>query len=420
MNVLIINTNEDKGGAAIAAMRLIQALNKNGVSAKMLVLKSSQKNGHATPLEISIIVKCLARFRFLWERFVIFLNNRFSRKYLFRVSIANTGFDLSEHPLVKQADVLHLHWINQGFLSLKSIGKLLKLNKPVIWTLHDMWACTGICHHARDCEKYTTKCHACFYLKSRFSNDLATRVFNRKKKIFASSVISIVTCSHWLQGKVQKSNLIKNNFSISIPNPINTQTYCSKDRNICRAAYNLPTNKFLLLFGAENSTDDRKGLDYFLEAMQLIRHHQKDLFEKIEIVVFGKMKQTIKQHIFSPIHSLGYISKEEKIVQLYNAVDAFVISSLDENLPNTVMEAMACGVPCIGFNTGGIPEMIDHQKNGYVAEYKNANDLAKGISWVLNIADNNELSTNARKKAESVYSEDIVAKQYIKFYKGQH
>ena len=417
MNVLIINTNNDKGGAAIAANRLMQALNKNGILANMLVLKSSQPNTQVASVETSITVKFLIRFRFLWERLVIFFNNGFSRKNLFRVSIANTGFDLSKHPLVKQADVLHLHWINQGFLSLKSIDKLTKLNKPIIWTLHDMWACTGICHHARDCEKYTTKCYACFYLKSQSSNDLAARVFNRKKKIYTSS-IAIVTCSNWLKKKVQNSNLLKNSFTVSIPNPINTQIYRYLDKNICRTSFNLPLNKKLLLFGAENSTDDRKGLSYFLEALEFVRQHHQNLFEQIEIVIFGKMKQQIEQRIITPVHVLGYLTVEEKIVQLYNAVDAFVISSLDENLPNTIMEAMACGTPCVGFNTGGISEMIDNKQNGYVAEYKNAEDLAHGIHWVLYEADYCRLSENVRKKAESTYNEDIVANQYIELYKN--
>ena len=417
MNVLIINTNEAKGGAAIAAMRLMQALNKNGVSAKMLVLRASQKNADVGSVETSKCVKWLARVRFLWERFVIFLNSRFSREFLFRVSVANTGFDLSGHRLVKQADVLHLHWINQGFLSLKGIDKLIKTDKPVIWTLHDMWACTGICHHARDCEKYTTKCHSCFYLKSKCLNDLSTRVFERKKNVLTASDISIVTCSRWLQSKVQKSALLKDKYTLSIPNPINTQMYCLKDKRLCRSSFNFPVDKFLLLFGAENSTDDRKGLVYFLEALELVRHHHGDLFKKIELVIFGKMKQEVKQQINCPIHVLGYITEEEKIVQLYNAVDAFVISSLDENLPNTIMEAMACGTPCVGFNTGGIPEMIDHKHNGYVAEYQNAEDLAQGILWVLNEADNCRLAAHARKKVESAYSEEIVAKQYIELYK---
>jgi glycosyltransferase involved in cell wall biosynthesis len=359
----------------------------------------------------------LARFRFLWERLVIFFYNGFARRNLFRVSIANTGFNLSEHPLVKQADIIHLHWLNHGFLSLKNIKKLIELNKPVVWTLHDMWVCTGICHHARDCEKYVTQCHSCFYLKSKSSKDLSTFVFNRKKKIFTSSALSIVTCSKWLQSKVQKSELLKNHFNISIPNPINTQIYAPRDKNECRLIFNLPQNKFLLLFGAANSTDERKGLSYFLESLEILQKQHPDIFERIEIVVFGEMKQELKQRIIAPIHVLGYISDEEKIVKIYNAADIFVISSLDENLPNTIMEAMACGTPCLGFNTGGIPEMIDHQQNGYVAEYKNVQDMAHGIRWILNEADYRELSNNARKKVENYYSEEIVAEQYIHLYK---
>ncbi|MDR2147150.1 MAG: glycosyltransferase family 4 protein [Tannerella sp.] len=413
MTITIINTSEKTGGAAIAAKRLMQALNDNNVSTQMLVLKGSHENKLVSSIVNSNIKNLLARSYFIWERILIFFNNGFSRKNLFRVSLANTGFDISNHPLVRQADILHLHWINQGFLTLKSIESLTKLKKPIIWTLHDMWACTGICHHARDCEKYTTKCHSCFYLNSKTSNDLSTLVFDRKKILFESSGIAFVTCSKWLHEKVKKSELLKNNFSVAIPNPINTQLYNFRDKKDCRAAFRFPTDKFLLLFGAANSTDDRKGLNYFLEALS---HIENEVFEQLEIVIFGEMKQEVKQSITMPIHVLGYLSGEEEIIKLYNAVDAFVISSLDENLPNTIMEAMACGTPCIGFNTGGIPEMIDNKHNGYVAKYENAEDLAEGINWVFKEADYKSLSLNAREKVVNNYSQDIVAKKYIKLY----
>jgi glycosyltransferase involved in cell wall biosynthesis len=283
-----------------------------------------------------------------------------------------------------------------------------------------MWACTGICHHARDCENYATQCKSCFYLNSKSSNDLSTQVFNRKKKIFDTPALSIVTCSNWLQSKVQKSELLKHRFNLPIPNPINTQMYAPRDKSKCRITFNLPQDKFLLFFGAANSTDERKGLSYFLESLEILQRQHPDIFKRVEIVVFGEMKQAVKQRIAAPVHVLGYISDEEGMVQLYNAADVFVISSLDENLPNTIMEAMSCGTPCLGFNTGGIPEMIDHQKNGYVAGYKDVQDLANGIYWILNEADFSELSSSARKKAENYYSEEIVAKQYINLYQQIH
>lgn len=406
MNILIINTIADKGGAAIAANRLMQALNKNGVSAKMLTLSS---------LGTSVKIKFLRNVCFLWERLIVFFNNGFSRKNLFRVSLANSGFDISQHPLIQQADILHLHWINRGFLSLKNIEQLMTLNKPIVWTQHDMWACTGICHHARDCENYYTQCHSCFYLNSKSSKDLSSRVFNHKKKIFTDSKISLVTCSQWLQNKVLKSGILKNCANISIPNPIDMQIYCPQDKTDCRTKLGLPQDKVLLLFGAANSTDERKGLSYFLESLEILKEQRFDIFERIEIVLFGEVKQEIKQRIVAPIHILGYISTEEKIVQLYNAVDAFVISSLDENLPNSIMESMSCGTPCMGFKTGGIPEMIEHKQNGYVATYCSSEDLANGVVWLLE-QDRKTIFGKCVEKVEQCYDEKVVAQKYVDLY----
>ena len=163
MKVVILNTSERTGGAAVAAGRLGKALRKAGIQVDKLVREDTWLN----------------RFRFYWERLIIFLFNHLSRKNLFTVSIANTGVDVSNHPLVKEADIIHLHWVNQGFLSLKDIKALTKLGKPIVWTMHDMWPCTGICHHARDCEKFQTRCEACFFLNSK-GKDLSTFVFDKK------------------------------------------------------------------------------------------------------------------------------------------------------------------------------------------------------------------------------------------------
>lgn len=187
MKIVILNTSERTGGAAVAAGRLGKALGQAGIQVEKLVRDDSWLN----------------RFRFYWERLIIFLCNHLNRKNLFAVSIANTGMDLSGHPLVKDADIIHLHWINQGFLSLKDIEELVKLNKPIVWTMHDMWPCTGICHHARDCEKFQMICESCFFLKSK-GKDLSTSVFDKKLSLYKEANITFVGCSRWLSGKAKK------------------------------------------------------------------------------------------------------------------------------------------------------------------------------------------------------------------------
>ena len=395
MKIVILNTSERTGGAAVAAGRLGKALGQAGIQVDKLIRENTWLN----------------RFRFYWERLIIFLCNHLNRKNLFAVSIANTGMDLSGHPLVKDADIIHLHWINQGFLSLKDIEELVKLNKPIVWTMHDMWPCTGICHHARDCEKFQMICESCFFLKSK-GKDLSTSVFDKKLSLYKEANITFVGCSRWLSGKAKKSYLLRDKTVLSIPNPIDTEVYHPMDQDMTRELLGLPSGKRLLLFGALNVTDKRKGIDYLIEALRKIEK------QDVELVVFGQVKDDIRGLFPVPIHSMGYLSDESKIVALYNAVDIFITSSLEENLPNTIMESMACGTPCVGFEIGGIPEMIDHKINGYVTNYKDANDLANGIQWVLEHGDRQALSDACVKKVQENYTDEVIAGKYLALYQN--
>ena len=136
MKIVILNTSERTGGAAVAAGRLGKALKQAGIQVNKLVRDDTWLN----------------RFRFYWERLIIFLCNHLNRKNLFAVSIAKTGTDLSGNLSVKEADIIHLHWINQGFLSVSDLGKLVDSGKPIVWTLHDLWPATAICHYPDVCE----------------------------------------------------------------------------------------------------------------------------------------------------------------------------------------------------------------------------------------------------------------------------
>lgn len=409
MKILLLNTSDRTGGAAVAAHRLMQALLKQGVQVDMLVRDLTKEEEHVYTVNRSRWMHWLNRFRFYWERLIIFLCNHFNRSELFRVSIANVGNDISRNKLVREADIIHLHWINQGFLSLKDIKALVDLRKPIVWTMHDMWPCTGICHHARECNNYQALCKACFYLRSQ-SSDLSTNVYRKKKSIYQDANMVFVGCSDWLRQRALNSGLLKGKRILNIPNAIDTSVFCQRKKVACREKLELPLDKSLILFGALNVTDSRKGVGYLIQSLSLLK--RKD----IELVVFGQIKQEIKAMFPVPIYSMGYLSDEMKIAMLYNAVDLFVTSSLDENLPNTIMEAMACGTPCVGFRTGGIPEMIDHKRNGYVADYKDAEDLARGIRWVLDYPDKARLSEACVEKVQREYAEEVVAKRYIDLY----
>ena len=415
MRVLIINTSERVGGAAIAANRLMQALKKNGVKVKMLV--RDKQTDHLTVFSVGH--NWTQPVKFVWERLCIFIANNFSRKNLFQVDIANTGTDITQHTEFKRADVIHLHWVNQGFLSLSNINKILHAGKPVVITLHDQWYFTGICHYSGNCQKYQELCHHCELMKGTLWGDLAKQIFLKKEKLYSDAQLTFVGCSRWMANLAKTSKLTKGHKVVSIPNPIDTDLFCPQDKMQARKVFNLPTDKRLLLFGCQRITDERKGFHYLVEALQLLKQQHPNLAKGTEIVVVGGEAESIRHKVPFNIFPVRYVSDPQKMVQLYNAVDLYVTPSLQDNLPNTIMESMACGTPCVGFNVGGIPEMIDHQENGYVATYKDAQDFADGILWTLG-ADQGILSRQARNKVMTTYSEDAVAYKYKDVYNSSH
>lgn len=413
MRVLIVNTSENTGGAAVAANRLKEALNNNGIKAKMLVRDKESDDITVAQLNKSWHQK----WDFLWERFVIYMRLHFKRDNLFLIDIANAGTDITKTREFKEADVIHLSWINQGMLSLKGIRKILESHKPVVWTMHDLWPASSICHYARNCRNYEKQCGNCPLLPGNgSSNDLSARIWRKKSKILERNSILFVTCSRWLADKAKKSGLLSGQKVISIPNPIDSRAFTKENREEARLYAGLPEGKKLILFVSQRVTDKRKGMDYFITAINKMVEAHPEMKDNCGIAILGGKAEELADKLPLPSYPLGYVSEEKKIASIYNSVDLFVLPSLEDNLPNTIMEAMACGVPCVGFNTGGIPEMIDHQKNGYVAEYKSSDDLARGIHWVLSEADHQSLSNEAMKKVNQCYSQYAVAMKYIEAY----
>ena len=356
----------------------------------------------------------MLHWRFLWERFVIFCKLHFSRKHLFEVDIANTGSDITRLREFQEADIIHLHWINQGMLSLKGIQKILRSGKPVVWTMHDIWPATAICHLTLGCHYFINRCANCKYLPGGGgSSDLSSRIWQKKQQILADGNIYYVACSRWLESEAKSSALLKGQKITSIPNPIDTHIYKKGNKQEARQRLGLPLDKKLILFASQRVTNVNKGMSYLVDACRQLGDLTKDL---CEVVILGGHAEEVLEQLPMKAHPLGYINDEQRVVDVYNAADVFVLPSLSENLPNTIMEAMACGVPCVAFKVGGIPEEIDHLKNGYVAAYRDAADLAKGIAWVLQEADYESLSSQAVHKVTHCYSQQSVAVKYLDVY----
>lgn len=413
MKVLIVNTSDRAGGAAVAASRLCDALNNNGVKAKMLVRDKQSDDITVATVPPTLVPK----WHFLWERLTLFLRLHLRRHHLFDIDVANSGTDITRTPEFREADVIHLHWVNQGMLSLKGIKRIMQSGKAVVWTMHDAWPATAICHLTMGCRHFTSDCHNCQYLPGGGSgNDLSARVWKKKQRLMRQGNVTFVACSRWLEGEAKASALLKGQTVTSIPNAIDTRLFCPGDRQAARQAEGLPQQGRLLLFVCQRVTNPNKGMSYLMEACAKLAAQWPEMAADTTLLVLGSHADEVAGKMPFPTLSLGYVSDEHRMVNIYRAADLFVLPSLSENLPNTIMEAMACGVPCVAFRVGGIPEEIDHRKNGYVAAYRDSSDLAKGIHWVLCQADWQQLSAEAVRKVAHNYSQTSVAVRYSELY----
>ena len=479
MRILIVNTSEQTGGAAVAASRLCDALNNNGVKAKMMV-RDKQTD------DITVVTcgggKLKQKWCFLWERFVIWLNNRFSRQDLFKVSIANAGIDITDTPEFKEADVIHLHWVNQGLLSLQGLQKILKSGKPVVWTMHDMWPMTAICHHAYDCEAYGTSCGDCHFLRRPGKNDLSARVFRKKQDILNTALTShpspatsqpspltshpspatsqpspatshpspatphpspatiqpsplhFVAVSEWLAEKARRSALI-GQFPISvIPNVLSLQQFTIVDRTDARTALEINA-RYVIAFGAARLDDPIKGFGYLTEALRRLAAspslpggthktpmtHSTLSEEGIHLLLFGNVRDA---SIFDSMPVpytytyLGYISDTYRLSEVYSAANIVVSSSLYETFGQTLIEAMACGCVPVSFDGSGQTDIITHEKNGYLARRLSAESLAEGMEWALKKSESEgmALRKELRRSVVRRYGESVVANQYVNLY----
>jgi glycosyltransferase involved in cell wall biosynthesis len=427
LKVLLLNTDDFTGGAAIACRRLLKALRANtDVDVQMLVQESKSGQEGVIQINNTWFAKKKAFLRFVAERLHFFFFEK-SKEVRFLFNPAKFGMDITDIQIIKESDIVHLHWINFGFLSIDSLQKLFKTQKPVVWTLHDMWAFTGGCHHSGTCENYQKTCGNCEkFLKKPADDDLSNQIWQAKAKAFEGANLTVITCSQWLGNRAKQSSLFKNIRVESIPNPIDVDVFYPIDKAKARQKFGLSEDKKYILFAAMRVDAVGKGFAYFAEAMNFISKqsggvplsvNQKDSSE-IEILIFGQAEASDFEALPFKVNILGRLSDLSTIAHAYSAASVFVIPSLEENLPNTIMESMACGTPAVGFDVGGIPEMIEHEKCGYLAKYKSAEDLAKGVYWTLFESDYQALAHNSRQKVLDNYSEKVVAEKYKRVYQS--
>lgn len=414
MKVVFLNTY-DRGGGAIAALRLAEALDTLAVGVKVLVNKGASTH----PLMENIDKSEWRQFRnslnFYAER-LSFLPYEESKEIRFLFSPANFGVEVHKIKEVQDADIIHLHWVNQGLLSHKTMAKLTKLNKPIVWTLHDKWAFTGGCHITNECTNFYDQCGNCWYLKNSNPKDLSHKIWKKKSEVYPKLDLHFVTPSKFQRSEAHKSSLLRDYDIAQIPNPLDVNQFRPRSKEQARTILNLPPDKDLILFGALNTKDRHKGFVYLKECIDILKKYDHTLNDP-ELVVFGKANEEELNALPLKVHYLGVLSDVKTINWAYNAADIFITPSLEDNLPNMVMEAMACATPIVAFRTGGIPEMVEHLKEGYIAPQKNSEALARGIIEVLRDKTNYEaMAQSARKKVLNLYSYTNVGHQYKALY----
>jgi glycosyltransferase involved in cell wall biosynthesis len=325
--------------------------------------------------------------------------------------------DRSEHgvaPLrqLPFCEVINLHWV-AGFLDYQSFFSLLPKDVSLVWTLHDMNPFTGGCHYSEGCSRYTQSCGACPQLGSHKLKDLSHKIWQRKQKAFAkleSDRLHIVTPSIWLAEEAKRGSLLER-FPISdIPHGINTEVFSPQDPNSARAALELPQNAKVVLFIAVSTATRRKGFVYLAEALSGLKE-----IPNLLLVSLGHGKPTIHSDI-AHLH-LGHIDNDRILSLIYSSAEIFAMPSLEDNLPNCVLESMSCGTPVVGFNVGGIPEMVRQGVTGLLVPPQDVKALRAAITELLqDSAKRTKMAANCRTIATEEYSLEVQVQRYVDLY----
>ncbi|MDP2366070.1 MAG: glycosyltransferase family 4 protein, partial [Ignavibacteria bacterium] len=415
-NLKIVHlTSVDTGGAGKAAYRLNTGLFKQGYDSTLLVVSKSIKDETIKVIEPADESGEQNDFWLKqWNNCQSGVRDYPNKPEGFEIfTDINSGIELNKIDDIKNADIINLHW-TAGLLD-SVYMQLAFFNKPVAWTLHDMNAFTGGCHYSDGCEKYKNGCGACPQLGSNDKNDLSHQIWLKKLETYKNLNLTIITPSKWLAECAAQSPLFFNSLIDVIPNgfPMNIYQPNSTSQNI--KGLEFLSSKKLILFGADYETN-RKGFNYLLSALEILSKQITDF--KIVLGVFGCFPINYKSPDNCTLINYGKIDDENELAGIYNNADVFVLPSIEDNLPNVVIEALACGLPVVGVNIGGVKEQVDHKKNGYLAQAKNVDDLAEGIRWVLFESNYLELKVNSRTKALKEYSSETQTERYYKLYKN--
>lgn len=409
MKVVLVNTSESKGGAAVACKRLYYALNQSGINCKLLVLHKTSDDPNVIEIPSSKFKRQLLKFAFLFE---LVLQRIFKKKNV-DFSFSLFGINLTNSIDVQEADIVHLHWIHNSFVQINDLNTLIKTKKKVVWTLHDMWAFTGGCHYSGDCTNFKTTCNNCPQLEPFTPVNIAKKQFLKKSKLNLNS-IQFITPSVWLSKIAKESKLLGSANVEPISNCIDTNVKIpiEKDVALKKLGLTIESNEIIFLFIAMNANDPRKGFNKLEES---INNWTNKYRKKATLLIVGRMETEINvDSRFITVIQLGRIFDVDRINAAYSCADAFLMPSNQDNLPNTIMESLTFGTPIVAFDTGGIPEMIIHLKTGYIAQKNNSTSFSEGIEWAY--AHSRNCKIDCRSFAIENYTYQKIANLHASIY----
>lgn len=411
MKVTFLNTFEKEGGAGVAADRIYRSLkNFSEIDLQYLFqFKSPLKNYQAENLA--------SLMRIGLEKSLLYYSLK-DRKNLFSFETGLLSSNLFSKKAIKEADILHLHWINQGFLSLKTLKKLVE-EKKIIWTLHDLWPVTGGCQYPGGCSNYEQACGFCPLLKVNTDHDLSRKIWLLKNEIFSNSEILLVGPSQWMVNKIKESAIARNARVICIPNPIDIEQFRpDPSRQPKFKVLDSIKSRIQLLFGAYNLDDSRKGLGVLKYVVDRLYTLNPEIAQRCQLVLFGKLKDiSILKDLKMDYQYIGSIHTTGEMRKLYQESDLYIHGASEDNLPNMLLEAMACGTPAVAFNVGGIADIIEDGVNGRLVNNVSAVTMAEVLlSYLTEPEKWSYFRENARKTIIEKFSPQVIAKQYESAY----
>lgn len=402
-DILVVNTMQKSGGAARAAWRTYLGIRRERPSARYLTLIKDEHRA-------DVMGHYHWSFKGLLARRLTSLDRIPLLRYSRRLPVTFTPAKLCNPlrvPLSRfRPRLVHLHWLAASLLRIEDLARI---KAPVVWTLHDTWAFTGGCHYTGDCGGFRSRCGNCPQLGSERENDLSREIWQRKKKAYEALNLTVVAPSHWLADVARQSSLFAGCRIEVIPNGLDTDVYRPLDKAAAKAYLGIDASHPVLLFGAQWLTDRRKGGDLLASALAQIEF-------PCTLLTFGEGQLVFDENPNLTVRALGTLSDDVGLALMYSAADVFLCPSREDNLPNTVAEAMACGTPCAAFDVNGLPDMITHRSNGWLAKAFDPSDLAEGIRWLLLHPQPEELRRAAREKALADYSLAVMSGRYSNLY----